>query len=123
MRSRRSQCAESASIVRSKPPPTPPMSARRLPISRRSPAPDCRRPGGFCLTAAAYRAQIAALGLETVVAEYADADVRRQRRLSVDIRLALYQRPIAPEMLNPLLAAWRAQRASSESPARCAPRR
>jgi pyruvate, water dikinase len=73
-------------------------------------------PGGFCLTAAAYRAQIAALGLDAMVAEFADADVRRQRRLSVDIRLALYQQPIAPEILSPLLAAWRAQCVSSGKP-------
>jgi pyruvate,water dikinase len=73
-------------------------------------------PDGFCLSAAAYRAQIAALGLDAMVAEFADADVRRQRRLSVDIRLALYQQPIAPEILAPLLAAWRAQRAASGKP-------
>ena len=29
----------------------------------------------------------------------------------MQIRLALYQQPIAPEILDPLLAAWRAQRA------------
>ena len=32
------------------------------------------------------------------------------RRLSIQIRLAIYQQPIAPEILAPLLAAWRAQR-------------
>ena len=39
-----------------------------------------------------------------------------QRRLSVEIRLKLYEEPIAPEILEPLLAAWRAQRAD-ERPA------
>jgi len=74
-------------------------------------------PGGFCLTADAYLAQIAALGLDGAVAEFAAADPRRQRLLSVDIRLALYEQPIAPEILGPLLDAWRAQRATSPRPA------
>jgi pyruvate, water dikinase len=73
-------------------------------------------PGGFCLSAAAYRAQIAALGLGETVAAYAAADRTVQRRLSVEIRLALYQQPIAPDILDPLLAAWRAQRAQSSAP-------
>ena len=73
-------------------------------------------PGGFCLTADAYRAQIAALGLKELVGRFAPADPIAQRRLSVDIRLALYEQPIVPEVLEPLLAAWRAQRAESRSP-------
>jgi pyruvate,water dikinase len=67
-------------------------------------------PGGFCLTADAYRAQIAALGLTDLVQRFAQADLVAQRRLSVEIRLALYQQPIAPQILEPLLAAWHAQR-------------
>src|SRR3954451_14965415 len=70
-------------------------------------------PGGFTLTAAAYRLQIAHLGLEEKVAEFTDADMRQQHRLSVEIRLKLYQEPIAPEILVPLMDAWRAQRAAS----------
>jgi pyruvate,water dikinase len=73
-------------------------------------------PGGFCLGADAYRAQIAALGLEPVIRRFAAADGIEQRRLSVDIRLALYERPIAPPILAPLLAAWQAQRAASAGP-------
>jgi phosphoenolpyruvate synthase/pyruvate phosphate dikinase len=38
-------------------------------------------PGGFCLAADAYRDQIAALGLTEMLARYAAADVREQRRL------------------------------------------
>jgi pyruvate, water dikinase len=68
-------------------------------------------PGGFGLTADAYRQQIAHLGLEHTVADFTDADMRLQRRLSVEIRLKLYQQPIAPEILAPLMDAWRAQRA------------
>jgi pyruvate,water dikinase len=70
-------------------------------------------PGGFALTADAYRRQIAHLGLEETVAGFTDADMRQQRRLSVEIRLKLYQEPIAPEILAPLMDAWRAQRAAS----------
>src|SRR5215475_14206303 len=70
-------------------------------------------PGGFALTADAYRRQIAHLDLEETVAGFAAADMRQQRRLSVEIRLKLYQEPIAPEILTPLMDAWRAQRAPS----------
>jgi pyruvate,water dikinase len=73
-------------------------------------------PGGFVLTADAYRKQIAQLGLLDTVHAFADADERQQRRLSVDIRLKLYQQPIATEIVEPLLAAWRAQRAASGQP-------
>jgi pyruvate, water dikinase len=70
-------------------------------------------PGGFCLSADAYRAQIAALGLEPMVRRFAAADIVEQRRLSVEIRLGLYEQPIAPIILAPLLAAWRTQREAS----------
>jgi pyruvate,water dikinase len=70
-------------------------------------------PGGFCLGAEAYWAQIAALGLEDLVRRFADADPIAQRRLSVEIRLGLYEQPIGPEVLAPLMAAWRRQREES----------
>jgi phosphoenolpyruvate synthase/pyruvate phosphate dikinase len=73
-------------------------------------------PGGFCLAADAYLAQIAALGLDAAVAQFGSADLRQQRRLSVEIRLGLYEQPIVPDILEPLLAAWRAQRAASGVP-------
>jgi pyruvate, water dikinase len=73
-------------------------------------------PGGFCLSADAYRAQIAALGLEPMIHRFAAADAAEQRRLSVDIRLGLYEQPIAPAILAPLLAAWQAQREASAGP-------
>jgi pyruvate,water dikinase len=69
-------------------------------------------PGGFCLTADAYRAQIASLGLSEAVAAYTDADLGSSRRLSIEIRIALYEQPINPAILAPLLAAWRALRAT-----------
>jgi pyruvate,water dikinase len=66
-------------------------------------------PGGFALTAAAYRHQARAIGIDTMLADYNAADVPAQRRMSIAIRLAIYQEPIAQEILEPLLVAWRAQ--------------
>jgi pyruvate,water dikinase len=66
-------------------------------------------PGGFSLTAAACRHQLRYLGIEELVQQYNDADLPTSRKLSVQIRLALYEKPIAPEILEPLLAAWRVQ--------------
>ena len=73
-------------------------------------------PGGFCLTADAYRRQIEHLQIGELVAAFGDAPLPQQRMLSVDIRLKLYEEPIAPEILEPLLAAWHAQRAASGQP-------
>jgi pyruvate,water dikinase len=73
-------------------------------------------PGGFALTAEAYRCQISHLELDGIVKNYAAALPPQQRRKSVEVRLKLYQAPLAPEILEPLLAAWRAQRAESGQP-------
>src|SRR3984893_1255879 len=73
-------------------------------------------PGGFCLTAEAYLAQITALGVGDMVAQFAAADPRDQRRLSVEVRLALYEQPIVPDILEPLRDAWHAERAASGKP-------
>jgi len=70
-------------------------------------------PGGFSLTAAAYRHQARHLGIDGLIAQYNEADQSTSRKLSIAIRLAFYQQPIAPEILEPLLAAWRAQRADA----------
>ena len=67
-------------------------------------------PGGFSLTAEAYRHQARHIGIDEMLARYNDADVPTSRRMSIAIRLAIYQQPIAPEILEPLLAAWRGQR-------------
>lgn len=67
-------------------------------------------PGGFALTAEAYHHQLRHLGIAHMLADYNEGDVPTTRRLSIQIRLAIYQGPIAPEILEPLLAAWRAQR-------------
>src|SRR5262249_24183082 len=77
---------------------------------------DLPTPGGFALTAAAYRHQPAPLGMAEMVQSFAAADPRVQRRLSVEIRLKLYEQPIAPAILTPLLAVWHAQRVNSGQP-------
>ena len=79
-------------------------------------------PGGFCLTAAAYRAQLTALGLDDLLTRFPAASPPQARKLAVEIRLALYEQPIAPDILQPLLSAWRALE-DAGNPARCAPRR
>ena len=78
-------------------------------------------PGGFCLDANAYRAQIAALGLHELVLRFAAGDVVEQRRLAVDIRLALYEQPVAETIRVPLLAGRCAKKPARPRP--CAPRR
>src|SRR5690242_19751796 len=71
-------------------------------------------PGGFCLTAAAYRRQIEVLGLTEALRRFGSADLREARRLSVEIRLGLYEQPIATDIAEPLLAAWRTRGAANE---------
>jgi pyruvate,water dikinase len=66
-------------------------------------------PGGLCITADAYHRQIAHLGLADMVRAYPDADQPTQRRLSVEIRLKLYQGDLAPELRAPILKAWSEQ--------------
>src|SRR5258708_15839331 len=73
-------------------------------------------PGGFCLTADAYLAQVAALGLDDAGSRFAAADPREQRRLSVEIRLALYEQQIVPDILEPLRSVWPPQRTASGKP-------
>ena len=69
-------------------------------------------PGGFALTVAAYHHQLRHLGIEHLLRQYNEADLPASRRISIQIRLALYERPIAPAILEPLLTAWRKQRRS-----------
>jgi pyruvate, water dikinase len=64
-------------------------------------------PGGFCITADAYRRQIAHLGIADALSDYADAAAPLQRRLSVNIRLKLYQGDLAPELSAEIAAVWR----------------
>jgi pyruvate, water dikinase len=63
-------------------------------------------PGGFCITAEAYHRQIQHLGIADIVRACADADQATQRKLSVEIRLALYQSDLAPDLLADILSSW-----------------
>src|SRR4051794_12982716 len=66
-------------------------------------------PDGFCLDAAAYRLQVASLGLEASARlAFTAADGMEARRHALRMKLELIERPISPEILDPLLAAWRA---------------
>jgi pyruvate,water dikinase len=63
-------------------------------------------PGGFAITADAYRRQLQHLDLGEMVRAYPDADQATQRRLAVEIRLKLYQSDLAPDLLHDILPAW-----------------
>src|SRR5436309_16092713 len=67
-------------------------------------------PGGFCLSANAYDAQIPALGLKSLIRRLATAESIEPRRLAIEIRLALYDRPIPRAILAPPRAARDAPR-------------
>jgi pyruvate,water dikinase len=66
-------------------------------------------PGGFCITADAYRRQIEHLGLAEALRDYRHADSPAQRRLAVEIRLKLYQSDLAPDLTADILTAWWAE--------------
>jgi pyruvate,water dikinase len=64
-------------------------------------------PGGFCLDAEAYRAQLRALGLEGAAREVFSAEPERARRSALAIRMRLMEAPLAPALECELLEAWR----------------
>ncbi len=73
-------------------------------------------PGGYLVDAAAYRAQIAALGLESAAKGVFSADDGPQaRRYALQMKLGLMEQPITAGVLEPLLVAWRSLRASAGS--------
>jgi pyruvate, water dikinase len=64
-------------------------------------------PDGVCLDAAAYRLQIAALGLETSArGAFATEDGAEARRHALRMKLELLEQAIVPAVLTPLLDAW-----------------
>ena len=70
-------------------------------------------PDGFCLDAAAYRIQVAALGLAAAARDINSPEPGRARRAALDMKLGLLDRPIVPEISEPLLAARSALAESS----------
>jgi pyruvate,water dikinase len=67
-------------------------------------------PGGFALTADAYLHQLGHLGMRDAIRAFDPAVIMASRRLAIDVRIALYDQPIAPEILEPVLAHWRRMR-------------
>lgn len=66
-------------------------------------------PDGYCLDAAAYRDQVTALGLwDSARAAFGAATNPEMRRAALNMKLGLLDKPIIPEILEPLLAARRA---------------
>jgi pyruvate, water dikinase len=64
-------------------------------------------PGGSCVDAEAYRLQLAHLGLEERARRVSSAERPLARRLALEVRLGLLERPVAPALVDALLAAWR----------------
>src|SRR5882672_2655572 len=73
-------------------------------------------PGGYCLTADAYHAQIAALGLEQTARDVFSTEDMQARRAALQMRMKLMENPVAQEVLKPLLAAWRAVVGAGDKP-------
>jgi pyruvate,water dikinase len=64
-------------------------------------------PGGFCVAAEAYRLQLKNLNLEDTARAVFSADDATARRAALQVRMRMMEGPVAPEMQEPLLAAWR----------------
>jgi pyruvate,water dikinase len=63
---------------------------------------------GFCISADAYRHQVAALGLDASAhGAFASSDPADARRCALEMKLGLLDQPIDAAVLEPLLAAWR----------------
>src|SRR5208282_2034550 len=73
-------------------------------------------PDGFCVDAEAYRMQVAALGLGESVHAVSSAELGIARRAALAMKLGLLDRPIVPEVLEPLREAWRALVAATGAP-------
>jgi pyruvate,water dikinase len=63
-------------------------------------------PEGFCVDAEAYRLQLASLASSAEVAEALGSDDAQARRQLARLRIGLYEQPIVPDVLEPLLEAW-----------------
>jgi pyruvate,water dikinase len=63
-------------------------------------------PGGFCVDASAYRAQMASLGLDRTAALVFSGTEGDPRAHALNIRLGLLEGPLAPEVEAALREAW-----------------
>ena len=73
-------------------------------------------PGGFCLNAEAYRHQLRYSGLEEAARGTFSSEDTLARRYALQMKLGLMEQPMAPEVMEPLLAAWRSLREESRAP-------
>lgn len=74
-------------------------------------------PGGFCLNAEAYRQQLRYAGLEEAArGTFSTDDAPQARRYALQMKLGLMEQAMAPEVMEPLLAAWRSLREESRAP-------
>jgi pyruvate, water dikinase len=73
-------------------------------------------PAGFCVGAEAYRIQVAALGLEDTARNVSSEDAVIARRAALAMKLGLMDQPIVPDLLDPLLEAWRALAGATGAP-------
>jgi len=64
-------------------------------------------PGGFCLSADAYNHQLESLGLLASAEKAVTLDFMESRNYVSEVRIALFSKPIVPEILDPLIAAYR----------------
>ncbi len=65
-------------------------------------------PAGFCIDAAVYRRQLAALRLEGPARAVMTAPGLEARQHALALKLGLMAEPVTPELAEPLLAAWHA---------------
>jgi pyruvate,water dikinase len=63
-------------------------------------------PDGFCIDAEAYRIQVKALGLSASARDVDSPESGTARRAALAMKLGLLDRPIVPEVLEPLREAW-----------------
>ena len=64
-------------------------------------------PDGFCVTAQAYRHQLASLSVDLSRRRATtDSELMQARRQAIEVRLALLSRPIVAQILDPLLESW-----------------
>ena len=64
-------------------------------------------PGGYCVDAEAYRVQLKSLGLEKSARSVFSTEDFEARRHALDVKLGLFDEPVAESLRAPLLAAWR----------------
>lgn len=104
--------ADLASDVASNPEIFGPKAANQAALGRAGlPIPD-----GFCISAAAYRAHIGAIGKENLIEKYSVAEARDARLAANEIRMALFDEPIVSGIIEPILNARESLMGRSDTP-------